>query len=57
MNTLFRIGSDLLDVDMLMDQQLMLGMQLTREWDREVPVSAQVDDWDSMWYNALDKAA
>jgi len=55
--TLLRIGQQLLDADMLVDQQLMAEQTLNREFDRNIDVAVQLDEWDSMWYNSIDKAA
>lgn len=57
MSTLFRVGSDLLDVDMLVDKQLLIGNQLEKEFDIQVPLSIQLDEWEGMWYNSLEEAA
>lgn len=57
MRTLLRIGQQLLDADMLVDQQLMAEQTLNREFDRNIDIAVQLDEWDSMWYNSIDKAA
>lgn len=57
MNTLFRIGSDLLDVEQMVDRQLLVGGQLQREFDVHVPLSIQVDEWEDSVYNDLEEAA
>lgn len=47
----------LIDLSLLLDQHLLAEQSLNKEWDREVDVAIQVDEWDSMWYNALEEAA
>lgn len=50
-------SNGLIDVSLLLDQQLLAEQSLNKEWDREVDVAIQVDEWDSMWYTALEEAA
>ena len=57
MNTLFRVGSELVDVNQLIDQQLIIGGQLEKEFDVHVPFSVQVDSWDDAWYDSLYREA
>ena len=47
----------LIDLSLLLDQQLLAEQSLNKEWDREVDVAIQVDEWDRMWYTALEEAA
>ena len=47
----------LIDLSLLLDQHLLAEQSLNKEWDREVDVAIQVDEWDRMWYNALEDAA
>lgn len=57
MSSMLRVGSALLDVDLFVDQQLMVVDQINKEWDRNVPVQAQLDYEDEAWYNTYREAA